>query len=238
MPALLLRWPLASSAPPRPRLPAPLLLPPRLPLPLPRLPRPLLQVRAKTRFMQSHLRLAAPKTAAAPKTTAAAPKAGAAAPKAAGGAAPKAAAAAPKLESKSAPKPAASVPVEEIEISMNKSPADLEHNWVSLVTPEGIPYYHNKLSGAVTWEKPDCLKQPHEFDKSVSQCACPSVASLAHAIPCAPTRAQGKWVWMPHDQHAFVPARVAEVFDAKMELETEDGRVSTLCWFAAVFLLC
>src|SRR5205807_2059915 len=41
-------------------------------------------------------------------------------------------------------------------------------DWVELRTPEGIPYYHNRKTNEVTWDKPDILKTGDELDKAVS----------------------------------------------------------------------
>lgn len=80
--------------------------------------------------------------------------------------------------------------------------ADDPHGgWVELVTPEGVQYYFNKVTQQTTWDKPEIMKTEDELDKA------------------------GEWVWMPHPEQAFVPARKVNVyFDGRIECETEDGQ--------------
>ncbi len=73
--------------------------------------------------------------------------------------------------------------------------------WNELFTPEGVPYYFNKNTRETTWDKPDCMKSSDEFDRD------------------------GDWVWMPHDDWGFLPARRLTGYnDGKIHLETEDGQ--------------
>lgn len=80
-----------------------------------------------------------------------------------------------------------------------------DHGWQELMTPEGIPYYHNKLTNVTTWEKPDALKTDNEREKP------------------------GQWVWAPDPVEAFVPARKLEsFFDGRVEVEKENGQRLTI----------
>ena len=78
--------------------------------------------------------------------------------------------------------------------------------WVELLTPENVPYYYNKVTKATTWDKPDCLKSSDELDKD------------------------GEWVWMPHADWGFVPARMSQQkwSDGNHHVETEDGAQHTV----------
>jgi len=68
------------------------------------------------------------------------------------------------------------------------------------MTPEGVPYYHNKMTNVTTWDKPDALKSDAERDKA------------------------GEWIWLPDPDLAFVPARKLQAFyDGRTEVEKEDG---------------
>ena len=74
--------------------------------------------------------------------------------------------------------------------------------WKEFQTPDGIKYYHNSMTGATTWDKPDELKTPEEMDK------------------------KGDWAWIPDYDLGFIPARKIQTFnDGRVQLETEDGKV-------------
>lgn len=79
-------------------------------------------------------------------------------------------------------------------------------DWMELTTPEGYKYYHNKVSNVTTWDKPDCLKSPDEMDRA------------------------GEWVWMPHEDWGYVPAKkLPGTFgDGKVHLEDEEGQRHTV----------
>jgi hypothetical protein len=133
-------------------------------------------------------------------------------PKAGGVAAPKTATPAKATPAKATPsKTAAAAPAPPPKVDQGP-----DEGWAELATPEGVPYFHNKISNVTTWEKPDCLKTSAELDKA------------------------GEWVWMPQEGPAFVPARKVETFyDGRIELETEDGRVCAHPHLAAfVVALC
>ena len=72
--------------------------------------------------------------------------------------------------------------------------------WVELLSPDGVPYYYNKVTKVTQWDKPEELKTEAEKDKA------------------------GDWVWMPDPQLGFVPARVLEGYnDMFHHLQCEDG---------------
>jgi len=101
--------------------------------------------------------------------------------------------------------PAAASKPAEPEVKKEADPYDSEQYWHELMTPEGIPYYHNKHTNAVSWDKPDCLKGAHEVDKA------------------------GHWVWIPHDKEAFQPAKLCEKYpDGRVEVELENGSTTFL----------
>eukprot|EP01094_Clydonella_sp_ATCC50884_P015120 TRINITY_DN2569_c0_g1_i1.p1 TRINITY_DN2569_c0_g1~~TRINITY_DN2569_c0_g1_i1.p1 ORF type:complete len:1924 (-),score=743.67 TRINITY_DN2569_c0_g1_i1:162-5840(-) len=58
------------------------------------------------------------------------------------------------------------------------------HGWTERFTMDGVPYYHNVHSSAVTWDKPDELKSAGELESD-----------------------SGTWRWVPHDTLAWAPAR-------------------------------
>lgn len=74
--------------------------------------------------------------------------------------------------------------------------------WSEHVTPEGYTYFFNESTGETTWDKPAELQT--EDDE----------------------RYAGDWVWMPHEEYAFLPAKVVSGnAKGRCELETEDGQV-------------
>jgi hypothetical protein len=78
--------------------------------------------------------------------------------------------------------------------------ADNVSGWTERYTMDGVPYYHNTISEAVTWDKPDELK---------------SVRELASDA--------GSWRWVPDQQLAYVPAREERVENGVSICVTESG---------------
>lgn len=71
-------------------------------------------------------------------------------------------------------------------------------------TPEGIPYYFNALTNVTTWDKPEELKTDADRDKV------------------------GDWRWVPHEEHAFIPAKVISEQGLNWVCETESMEQLTI----------
>lgn len=56
-------------------------------------------------------------------------------------------------------------------------------SWQTLVTPEGVIYYHNAASGQTQWDKPAELKDDSDIER------------------------EGDWFWLPSPEEAFIPGR-------------------------------
>jgi len=84
-------------------------------------------------------------------------------------------------------------------------PSERSTAWSELLSPEGLVYYYNDSTDETSWEKPDELKSPSEFERD------------------------GEWVWAPNEADAFVPARIIQKLSkGAVELELENGQRFTL----------
>eukprot|EP00002_Diphylleia_rotans_P005132 TRINITY_DN1421_c0_g1_i1.p1 TRINITY_DN1421_c0_g1~~TRINITY_DN1421_c0_g1_i1.p1 ORF type:complete len:1546 (-),score=390.98 TRINITY_DN1421_c0_g1_i1:282-4919(-) len=74
-------------------------------------------------------------------------------------------------------------------------------NWREYTTPDGLTYYHNQATGETSWDKPEELKGDEDRELA------------------------GDWVWMPHPEQAYVPARfIQKYMDGSSQVQTEDGQ--------------
>ena len=74
-------------------------------------------------------------------------------------------------------------------------------DWESLYTADGVPYYHNSVTGEVQWEAPEGMQEEDE----------------------------GDWLWVEHPEEAFTPARIIQALSAgKSRVETRSGEVLTV----------
>ena len=63
-----------------------------------------------------------------------------------------------------------------------------DHGWTERFTMDGVPYYHNTRTEAVSWDKPDVLKSTRELKSDA-----------------------GTWRWVPDPVLAWAPAREERV---------------------------
>jgi hypothetical protein len=89
-----------------------------------------------------------------------------------------------KLRPFSAPNPRSTGPPQ-IKIRANMTPEDKA--WEERWTVDELPYYYNKLTESVTWEKPDALKTDEELEHEA-----------------------GEWTWVPHPTNVWQGARVVK----------------------------
>ena len=74
--------------------------------------------------------------------------------------------------------------------------------WMPKMTLDGVPYYYNEGTEAVSWDKPDELKTAEEKKTD-----------------------HGDWVWLRDDREAWVPATVLrKLGDGGAECQTRSGR--------------
>ena len=60
-------------------------------------------------------------------------------------------------------------------------------DWTELATADGVPYFHNTRTGALTWDKPDEMKDKGELASE-----------------------QGNWVWVPDERLGFAVAQLRQ----------------------------
>ena len=72
--------------------------------------------------------------------------------------------------------------------------------WEEHFTPERLPYYQNRDTGDLSWEKPNELKSKEELET-----------------------ASGEWLWMPDKKEAFCPARVTSRDGGKIQAVGQNG---------------
>jgi len=77
--------------------------------------------------------------------------------------------------------------------------------WVEKVTLEGEPYFYNESQKKITWEKPEELMTKQELDDM-----------------------QGDWVWVPHPDLLWQPARVVSKDGENTKVVTERGKKMTI----------
>ena len=74
--------------------------------------------------------------------------------------------------------------------------------WAPKMTLDGVPYYYNDMTEAVSWDKPDELKTSEEKKSD-----------------------HGDWVWLADDKDAWVPATVLkENGDGSVDCQTRSGK--------------
>lgn len=72
--------------------------------------------------------------------------------------------------------------------------------WRACLTEDGVEYYFNTETNETTWDKPEELMSADEVN------------------------AQGEWVWVPHPENVFVPAKkIGDAGKGKIEVEYQDG---------------
>jgi len=80
-------------------------------------------------------------------------------------------------------------------------------------TMDGVPYYYNSASEAVSWDKPDALKDEYELESD-----------------------SGEWRWIRDDEYGYIPAKTVETNeDGTIECVDDDGvyysvKKEDLCW--------
>ena len=82
-----------------------------------------------------------------------------------------------------------------------KKAARNKSGWEEHFTPERLPYYQNRETGDLSWEKPDELKSAAEKEQ-----------------------AGGEWLWMPDKKEAFVPAKVSGRNGGKIQATSVNGK--------------
>ena len=79
------------------------------------------------------------------------------------------------------------------------------NGWYEKRTADGVPYYHNETSGALTWDKPEEIMGEAEREADMHQ-----------------------WVWCPDDELGYVPARLIKMkkngLSAEVRLENGETR--------------
>ena len=82
-----------------------------------------------------------------------------------------------------------------------KRAAQHQSGWDEHFTPERLPYYQNRETGDLSWEKPNELKSAEEL-----------------AV------ADGDWCWMPDKKEAFLPGKVTSRNGGKIQAVGVDGK--------------
>ena len=82
---------------------------------------------------------------------------------------------------------------------------DATTDWVEMKTADEVPYYLQRSTGALSWDKPDALKDAGERERDT-----------------------GDWVWAPHSSEGYVPAQVVRrLRTGGVECRDEHGRSFT-----------
>jgi len=77
--------------------------------------------------------------------------------------------------------------------------------WMERNTADGVPYYHNVSTGALSWDKPDELKDSMEIESE-----------------------SGNWVWFPDEYEGYVPAQLLQKRpDGRAVVQLENGSQMT-----------
>ena len=79
------------------------------------------------------------------------------------------------------------------------------NGWYEKRTADGVPYYHNETSGALTWDKPEEIMGEEEREQD-----------------------KHHWVWCPDEELGYVPARLIKMkkngLSAEVRLESGETR--------------
>jgi len=84
---------------------------------------------------------------------------------------------------------------------LNAGLATTESGWMERKTADGVPYYHNVSTGALSWDKPDEMKDAYEVENE-----------------------QGNWVWVPDEVDGYVPGLLMRSRpDGRSVVQLENG---------------
>ncbi|GBG32611.1 Myosin-11 [Hondaea fermentalgiana] len=88
---------------------------------------------------------------------------------------------------------------------LNAGLATTESGWMERKTADGVPYYHNVSTGALSWDKPDEMKDAHEVENEA-----------------------GTWVWVPDEDEGYLPGLLMQSRpDGRSVVQLENGNEVT-----------